>query len=433
MATAQHIQLMAPAADGHMVSVDSLTTSYEVNGLRVIQRPTYGNEIVAVRLYLLGGSRQLTPATAGIEVLALEAAAWGTRRYPGGRSDIAVRRTGSRMWIAADVDWTLFGFTGLDDQFDSTWTAFADRVVAPKLDSAAVASASTRLRIAIRRRQETPDAWIHEIADSVMYVGHPYGIDPEGTVASMETLTAADVRRYVAEQFVTSRMVLVIVGTIPRERVERAVAASLGTLPRGSYTWTPPPPLPEHPKSTITVVDHPLNTNYLLGYFAGPPVTSSDYAAFHAATELLGGRLNLAVRERRSLSYATEAPFYDRAIALGGVYASSIAPSLVVPVMKEQIRLCQYEQSDLGELRDFLDQFITDYYASHETNGEQAAQLARAQIYHGDYRLADAEFDAFRGVSVGDIRAAAQKYMRHLQFVYLGNAKQFDASLTKGF
>jgi zinc protease len=433
VARAQHIGLMAPAADGRIVPAESLTTAYTVHGLQVIQRPAYGNEVVSVHLYLLGGTRQLTPATAGIERLAIEAAASGTRRYPGLRSNIALRRTGSRMWVYTDVDWTEFAFTGLDDQFDSTWTVFADRIVAPTLDSSAVTNARERLRVAIRRRREDPDVWVHEIADSVVFAGHPYGIDPDGTPESMDALTVADVRRYVAEQFVTSRMLLVIVGTVPRERVETAVAATLGTLPRGSYTWTPPPPPPEHPKATITVVNHGLNTNYLLGYYAGPTVTSSDYAAFHAATELLSGRLNSAVRERRSLSYDVGAPYYDHAIALGGVYASSVAPSLVVPVMRTQIQVCQEEPSSLGELREFLDQFITDYYLSHETNGEQASELARAQIYRGDYRRADAEFDAFRRVSVGDIRAAAQKYIRHIQFVYLGNASQFDPSLIKGF
>ena len=319
----------------------------------------------------------------------------------------------------------------LDDQFDSTWAVFADSIVAPTLDSATVATARARLRINARQRREDPDAWIREIADSVMFAGHPYAIDPDGTTESMEHLTAADVRQYVASQFVTSRMLLVIIGTIPRDQVERAVTTTLGTLPRGTYTWTPPPPVPVHAQSTITVVDHVLNTNYLLGYFAGPPVTSSDYVALQAATAMLGARLSSTVREQRSLSYATGAPFYDRAIATGGVYASSVAPSLVVPVMREQIRLCQDEHYAAWWLRDYLDEFTTSYYLSHETNSDQAGQLARAQIYRGDYRQDDVEFDAFRHVSMGAIQSAADRYMKHIQFVYLGNAAQFDPSLIR--
>ena len=192
--------------------------------------------------------------------------------------------------------------------------------------------------------------------------------------------------------------------------------------------------MPEHRQSTLTVINQPLNTNYLFGLFSGPPITSPDYAAFHVATEMLSGDLNSAVREKRSLSYAASAPFYDnRAIALGGVYASSVAPALVVPIVREQIQRCQDTDIELWQLRDYLDNYITDYYLSHETNVEQAAALARAAIYRGDYRLADAEFEAFRNVTVGDVRHAASRYMRHLQFVYLGDPTRLDPKLIKDF
>jgi zinc protease len=423
--------MSAEDSTGRRVAVDSLTISYETSGVRVIQRPAYGNHIVSVNLYLIGGTQQLTPATAGIEPLALEAAAGGTRRYPGGRSNIALRRTGSQVGISAGADWTVFEFEGLADQFDSTWAVFADRIVAPTLDSAVVARTRARLRTEARRRHQQPDAWIREVADSMTFAGHPYGIDPDGTETSMEQLTAADVRRYVAEQFVTSRMLLVIVGTLPRERVEHAVAATLGALPRGTYTWTLPPPVPER-KSSITIIDHTLNTNYLLGYFVGPPINSPDYTAFHAATNWLGGELSYAIREKRSLSYAAGAPYYGRAIAFGGVYASSILPSDVATVMREQLERAKTVSYRLWQVREDMDGYDMSYYLSHETNADQAEALARAQILLGDYRKADAEFEAFQHVSGEAMREAAQRYMKHMQFVYLGDAKQFKKSLVDG-
>jgi zinc protease len=430
---AQRVTLLAPANDGRIVPADSLTIDYDVGGVHVIQRPTYANNVVSVQLYLLGGTRQLTPATAGIERLALEAASEGSGHYPGIRSSVALRRTGSRVGISSGFDWTVFQFVGLADQFDSTWAVFADRIVAPTLDSAAVATTCAKLRVEARRRHEQPDSWVRSVADSMMFAGHPYAIDPNGTVESMDQLTSADVRRYVTDQYVTSRMLLVIVGTVPRERVERAVATTLGTRPHGTYAWTPPPPLTAHDQSAIAVINHPLNTNYLLGYYAGPAVTSSDYAAFHAATELLGSDLSTAIRERRSLSYAATAPYHGGAIAVGGLYASSIAPSLVVPVMRDQIRRLTIEQIDGWRLREYLDQFITQYYQSHETNSEQGASLARAQIYWGDYRRADAEFEAFRRVTPYDLGRAADRYMRHIQFAYLGDPRALDVALIKQF
>ncbi|MBX6331775.1 MAG: hypothetical protein IRY91_08005 [Gemmatimonadaceae bacterium] len=89
-ASAPHQPIVATDAQGNAVPIDSLTVSYEVGGLRVVQRPAPSNDVVAANLYLLGGARQLTPQTAGIEVLLLDASERGTARYPG---DAARSRT----------------------------------------------------------------------------------------------------------------------------------------------------------------------------------------------------------------------------------------------------------------------------------------------------------------------------------------------------
>ncbi|HWZ59183.1 MAG TPA: insulinase family protein [Gemmatimonadaceae bacterium] len=423
-----------------MCAAQGPTISYEVNGLQVIQQPSAGSQIVTVSLYLLGGTRQLAPATAGIERVALEAAAGGTNRYPGVRSNIALARTGSRLRVIAGVDWTTFGFVGLVDQVDSTWAVFADRVVAPRLDSASVAVARARLRLEAHRRRQDPNTFIQAIADSVVFAGHPYAIDPNGTTASMDAITAADVHRYVAEQFVTSRMLLVVVGPVPPERVQQAVAATLGTLPRGTYRWTPPPPLPAHDRPTLSVVTRPLGTDYLFGYFNGPPVTSSDYAAFQVATDMLNGRLRFAtahennvVRPDPALSYTVSATFYGRAIAMGGLYSMTDAPSLVLTSVRTEIWKVQWGWYQLYALTDYLDHFTSIYYLSNATGAGRADQLARAAIYLGDYRKVDAEFEALRHVQMGQIQAATGYYTRHIQFVYVGDPEDIDPSLMDAF
>ena len=62
-------KMSVTAADGRLVPLDSITTSFTVGGVHVILRPNYATDAVAVNLYLLGGTRQLTPATQGIEPL----------------------------------------------------------------------------------------------------------------------------------------------------------------------------------------------------------------------------------------------------------------------------------------------------------------------------------------------------------------------------
>src|SRR5437870_12844390 len=100
--------LAGARSPGHAPSgsvADTLTTAYDVAGIRVLQRRTEGSDIVAVRLYLLGGTRQLTQRTAGIKPLMLRAAA-----YHGGR---ASARPGSVVSRGPVADWAVYRLPGL--------------------------------------------------------------------------------------------------------------------------------------------------------------------------------------------------------------------------------------------------------------------------------------------------------------------------------
>ena len=66
LATAAAVAPNALCAQG----VDTSTTVFDVNGLKVILRRNTANDVVAANVYLLGGTQQLTPATQGIEARA---------------------------------------------------------------------------------------------------------------------------------------------------------------------------------------------------------------------------------------------------------------------------------------------------------------------------------------------------------------------------
>ncbi|MFI5248783.1 MAG: M16 family metallopeptidase [Gemmatimonadales bacterium] len=399
---------------------DTLTSTYTVAGVHVVQRLTPANDIVAVNLYLDGGVQQLSASTAGIEELALRASVYGTTRYPGLASRTAFGRTGSQWVLDPGTDWTMTGFRGVTDQFDSAWAVFADRIVHPTLDSASVALVRDRMIREARLQSLDPERAAFLLADSLAFEGHPYSLSPAGTESSLSSLSADIVRRYVSDEFVTSRMLVVVVGNIPRARLEPLIAATLGTLPPGSYRWTIPPGVPRRP-SSLTFVPRLIHTNYIVGYFAGPPVTSRDYAAFRIATAILSSRLASAIRYNADLSYSAGAPYRDRAVASGGFYASTNSPMLVMALMRQQLDSMKKAQYDNYGLNQFETGFRSDYLIENETNESQAGLLGRAQLLEGDYRRASTELDALEHVTPLEVERATKTYMRDIQFVYVGD------------
>ncbi len=151
-----------------------------------------------------------------------------------------------------------------------------------------------------------------------------------------------------------------------------------------------------------------LPTNYLAGYYSGPPATSDDYNAVRVAAAILSGRFFTEIRSKRNLSYAADAPFLERAIATGGVYVTTVDPNASLQIMRTEISRLQTELIDRDGLDRLVEQFITEYFLKNETNADQASFLARAAIYQGDYRAADRFVTELRRVRPDDIEALSR-------------------------
>jgi zinc protease len=396
---------------------DTGTVLYEVSGVRVIQRVRSDQPIVAVRLYLLGGTRQVSAKTAGIEAVLLRAA-----EYDAGET---LARTGSQSMDEFDPDWTVTGFVGLSGDLDSAWAGFARRIIGPALSSAglsdeAVDRARQELRSAARRRYSEPDLRVQAIARLAMFPGHPYQIDPEGTDESIYNARRPLLERYARDQMVTSRMLLVVVGDVQRARLDSLVTRTLGRLPRGDYHWSLPAPVAVR-RTAWLAEQRALPTNYILGFFTGPDVSQPDYYAFRVATELLSAVLRQRIRSVGSLSYDVGAPFMDWAIPMGGVYASTADPAQVYSLMRHEIEDLRGATMYGVTLYRFLDQFVLDQLVRDLTAEGQAEALGRAQIYFGDFREADRYLSRVQAVKAVEVGRAAKKYMQNMQFVFLGD------------
>ncbi len=410
---------------------DTLTSQFDVGGIPVILRRVTANNVVAANLYLLGGTRQLTQATQGVEMLLLEASERGTRKYPRDVLRSKMARLGSVIGVSPGADWTTIGLRATTTGFDSTWAILADRLAAPTLAPADVELVREQFLTAVKQRKDSPDALLDYLADSIALAGHPYALEPVGTEESLAKLTTADVKAYQASQIVSSRMMLVVVGNVSRSKVERLVRETLGRLPRGTYAWKTPE-RPASLPSAYVIERRALPTNYLQGYFHGPSATSPDNAALRLACAVLSGRLFSEVRSKNNLSYSVNAPFVERAFSLGGLYVTTTQPDQVLAIMAEQVRALREGYITADGLERLVQQFIVTYFLDNETNADQANMLARAALYQGDYRRAGRFVNDLRAVTPEDIRNAARTYMTNIRWAYVGDpAKVTPARLTR--
>jgi zinc protease len=411
---------------------DTATQSFQVGGVDVILRRVAANDVVAANLYLLGGTRLVSFETAGVEPFFLEATGRGTAGYPKDALRRRMAELGTQIGVGADVDWSTLALRSTVATFDSTWSVFADRLMRPSLDSTEVELVRTQLLSALRQRRDSPDALLDYLADSVAYAGHSYGVEPGGYEGSIARVTLADLRRLQRERIVKSRMLLVVVGNVQRPQVERLVTATLAKLPRGDFKWAPPSAPPPF-TATVVTEQRALPTNYIQGYYAGPPASGRDYYALRIATAVLSGRLFSEVRVKRNLTYAVDAPFVDRAQTAGGLYVTTVDPTATLNIMRQEIGNLQNGYITPRGLEQVVQEFITEYFLKNETNADQANALARAQLYQGDWRHASEFVEGLRQVTPDDVRRVARQYMRNIRFAYVGDPSKLDQKLITSF
>ena len=414
------------------LAISTATSSFDVGGIKVILRESDANNVVAANLYLLGGTRQLTPSNAGIEALLLEISERGTRNYPKATLRRRMSRLGSEIATAPSDDWTMFGIRATTEVFDSTWAIFADRLMHPTLDAEDISLIKSQFLLGISQRRDDPDALANYLADSVAFWGHPYSIPVIGTESSLAAIDAKALRDYHTTQIVKSRMLLVVVGKVNRAHIERLVTATLAKLPQGNYKWTPPPRLPEG-KSAVVIENRSLPTNYIVGYYSGPLANSEDYQALRIATSVLTGRMFAEIRTRQNLTYDVHAPFLDRAASAGGLYVSTTSPDTTLRLMYSAVRELQDGLLDREGLGRLEQQFLTEYFLDNETNDAQASFLARAQLYRGDYRLADKFVEELKSVTPEAVQRVARRYMKGIRFAYVGDPSRLRRDLITRF
>ncbi|HEV7475539.1 MAG TPA: pitrilysin family protein [Pyrinomonadaceae bacterium] len=409
----------------------SLVTEFDINGLKVLVKRREGNQTVVAGLFIKGGARNITAANAGIEDLMLDAASEASANFPRERLRTQLARMGTAISSGINFDYSALTLASTRPNFDRSWDIFTDVALRPTFTTEDVERVRNRLVVSLRDDGDTPDSYLQILQARVAYTGHPYLNDPHGTAEVVSRLTAEDVRRYHKQMMETSRLLLVVVGDLDPQLLKERIAASFGKLPRGDYRPSPLPDL-SFAASTVEVTPRDLPTNYVQGVFAAPGLAAPDVYPMRVASSILQNRVFLEVRVKRNLSYAPDAFLWNQGSNLGGIAVSSTDANQSVRVMLDEIARLQHEPISQDELKGTVQHYLTRYYLGQETNAAQAGELAQAEILGGGWRNSTFFMDKLSAVTPAEVQRVAQKYMRNIRFVVLGNPKSVDTKIFTG-
>ena len=403
-------------------------TEFDVNGLKVILKRRAGSPTIAGGLFVRGGARNINEKNAGIERLTLATAIDAGKTLPRQTVRRDLSRMGSGFAASVTNDFSVVSFGTTRDNFDRAWEIYTGVLLDPAFAEDDIKRNREQILTGLREAGTLPEGAIETLQNRHIYAGHPYANDVNGTIGTIESLTAKDIRSYHKNIMETSRLLLVFVGDLDAEQLKAKIAATFGKLPRGTYKDVVYPAL-DFSKGTIDVMQRALPTNYVKGTFAAPSPGERDYYAMRVAMSLLQTLVNQEVRGRLQLSYAPDADMNNLGANTANISVSTTDPNKAVAAMRDQIKLLQnhtFSEEVIAEVAAF---FLTKHYLAQETSGAQAAELARYELVAGGWRNSFEFLNGVRYVSPGDIKTVSNKYMKNLRFAYIGDTADINRTI----
>jgi zinc protease len=412
--------------------VPATVAKFTSGDITVILKPITANDVVAARLYLRGGSAALTAATAGIERFIGEASTHGTTKYDKDQFARSATVTGTNIGSGVDYDFTVFTVQAVRQHWNEAWDLFTQAALHPTFPQAELEQVRGQITDALARRRDNPDQHLQKLADSLLYAGHPYAVDPNGTAEVIARLTRDDLAQWHRRRFTKANLLLVVVGNVSRADLAAKVAAAFGALPaRGGEAPAATGAVSSHPD--LVAVQQALPTNYILGVHAAPGPSNPAYPALRVATRVLAERLFEEVRTKRNLTYAVSAGMGARVANRGNIYVTAVQPDTTLQVMQTEVRKLQQELVPAARLGQTINVFLTSYLMSQQTNMGQAGDLGLWELSGGGWANSATYLDRVRKVSPADVQSAARAYMKGYSFVLLGDTSKVNRGFVTTF
>lgn len=407
-------------------------TRFTVAGIPVIYKPVRANDVVAVRLYLRGGSANLSAKCAGVELMMLGLTTQGTQKYDKDAFAAKAVETGTSIGADGNYDYSVLTLQAVRQHWETAWDLFTQAALKPTFPASEVDLAKGQTLNGLKQLQDDPDSYLTYLADSVFYAGHPYAVRPGGTTASVPGITRQMLVDWHKQRMTRENLLIVVVGNVSRADLAAKIAASFGRLPAKGGPAIAVTGV-KSVKPDVLVVQRELPTNYISGYFSAPPPSSTDYVALRVATDVLSDRLFEEVRTKRNLTYAVGAGLESRAANRGRLYVTAVDPDTTMKVIFSEVRRLQNEPLPRETLSENVMVFLTNFWTGQQTNMGQAAQLGAFEIMGGGFENMNRFVHNIRNVTPADVQRVAKQYMQHGTFVVIGDPARINKALFTSF
>ncbi|MEA3297584.1 MAG: insulinase family protein, partial [candidate division Zixibacteria bacterium] len=294
------------------------------NGLTVIIKSSPDSRVFAMNV--LGKNRTACepPGKEGITDFVNHCIERGTATRSSKELSRDLSRIGANVslydnpWIPMDDRYTtrrfsFMKFETIEEYAEKGFYLFTEMLCYPSFDSQEVAGVRRSLLATLGRNTTSPRKTARNLFFENLFEGHNYSRPISGTLASVTSITPADLHKYHSRFYSPENMILCIGTSRSAETVMQWINRSLGRMTAAGFTA--PEITPPESVSKIRTVHNDLESEQISMYLGGilPGANDDDAVAIKVATSILSSRLYLNLREKQGLAYSIGAgSVFDR-------------------------------------------------------------------------------------------------------------------------
>ena len=388
-------------------------------GIKALLVEDYTNPLIAMRFAFEGaGSTQDKPGKEGTANLLSGLLDEGAGDVTSQAFQAKLDELGVSLSYDAGYDNFSGNFRTIVENEDAAFDLLRLSVNEPRFDEEPVARIRGQIAAGIVSEENDPGTLAGKAFRQTVFPDHPYSRPVEGTVATLNTVTADDLRAFRQTTFGRDNLVVGVVGAIDAATLGRRLDEVFGPLRQTAELTAVPDVQPVTGKvEAVTLAVPQTQIQFVL---PGVKRDAPDFFAAYLANHVLGGgsftsRLYQEIREKRGLAYGAGSSLsnYDHASLLAGSTATRADKAAEsVSIIREQLKQLA-ENGPSAEELDKAKAFVKGSYAVQNLSSSLsiASTLVGIQLDDLGIDYIDRRQALIDAVTLDDVKAVAKRLL----------------------
>ena len=278
-----------------------------------------------------------------------------------------------------------------------------------------------RTKSHLRVQEEEPRVQGGRLFRNLIYGDHRYGQPTAGTVASLQAISAADLRAHHAEHWGSARAIIAVCGDVQAEEVYEHLRSRMGGWNVGSARPALDDRFPEVQARCGAFEKGREQVHIYFGHL-GVPRSVPDYASLVVMDHVLGSgpgfvnRLSKKLRDEQGLAYSVHGDIHHSAGLLPGMFTAYIGTSpehleQAVRGIQNEVRTITQEPVGAEELQMAKDYVTGSMVLGYERASRRASSLVAHEIHGFPVDHLDRLRRAYGAVTAEEVLASAQAHL----------------------